>query len=127
MADIACIRSAVTIIPFFDSLGPSALIFVINQTEVQTMCIDGAGFDHMIKVKPSCPSLKTIVTFDPIPEDKLLKAEELGIKVYNYLEIIEEGKAHPNMTFKEPTPDTIHMFCYTSGTTGDPKAAMLSH
>ena len=28
---------------------------------------------------------------------------------------------------KEPTPDTIYMFCYTSGTTGDPKGAMISH
>ena len=27
----------------------------------------------------------------------------------------------------EPTKDTIYMFCYTSGTTGDPKGAMISH
>ena len=26
-----------------------------------------------------------------------------------------------------PKTDDIYMFCYTSGTTGDPKAAMLSH
>ena len=39
--DIACIRDSITIVPFFDSLGPDALSFVLNQTEVTTMCIEG--------------------------------------------------------------------------------------
>jgi len=26
-----------------------------------------------------------------------------------------------------PEPDTVYMFCYTSGTTGEPKAAIISH
>ena len=125
--DIACIRSSCTIVPFFDSLGPSALTFVLNQTEVETMCIDAGGFDHLLKVKPECAHLKTIVTFDDLPEEKLNKAKELGIKVYHYNDILNEGKKHPDATFREPTPETTHMFCYTSGTTGDPKAAILTH
>lgn len=32
-----------------------------------------------------------------------------------------------NVTMVEPTADTTALFCYTSGTTGDPKAAKLSH
>jgi len=27
----------------------------------------------------------------------------------------------------EPKSETIYMFCYTSGTTGDPKGAKMSH
>lgn len=30
VADLACMRSAITIVPFFDSLGPSALEFILN-------------------------------------------------------------------------------------------------
>jgi long-chain acyl-CoA synthetase len=37
------------------------------------------------------------------------------------------GNSNPHVVLDEPTPDTIYMFCYTSGTTGDPKGAMLSH
>jgi long-subunit acyl-CoA synthetase (AMP-forming) len=30
VVDLACMRSSITIVPFFDSLGSSALSFVIN-------------------------------------------------------------------------------------------------
>lgn len=31
------------------------------------------------------------------------------------------------MSLSEPLPDTIYLFSYTSGTTGDPKGVMLSN
>jgi long-chain acyl-CoA synthetase len=91
------------------------------------MCVDVTGFDNLLKVKPECHSFVNIISFDDVPEDKMTKAKSLGLNVFHYNEILNEGKNHPDMTFKEPTPETFHMFCYTSGTTGDPKAAMLSH
>lgn len=42
ITDLACVRSSVTIVPFFDSLGPAALAYVINQTELTTMCIEAS-------------------------------------------------------------------------------------
>lgn len=30
-------------------------------------------------------------------------------------------------TVREPTPETVYMFSYTSGTTGDPKGVKLTH
>jgi long-chain acyl-CoA synthetase len=42
-------------------------------------------------------------------------------------EVIEVGASAGSVSLIEPTPESIYMFCYTSGTTGDPKAAMLSH
>jgi long-chain acyl-CoA synthetase len=31
------------------------------------------------------------------------------------------------MKLSEPVPESTYMFCYTSGTTGDPKGAMIQH
>lgn len=31
------------------------------------------------------------------------------------------------MELLEPKPETVYIFCYTSGTTGDPKGVMLTH
>jgi long-subunit acyl-CoA synthetase (AMP-forming) len=42
--------------------------------------------------------------------------------------VIEAGKnATSDINLIEPQPETIYMFAYTSGTTGEPKAAMLHH
>jgi len=40
VVDLACAISDITIVPFFDSLGAEALSFVLNQTEVTTMCCE---------------------------------------------------------------------------------------
>ena len=38
-----------------------------------------------------------------------------------------EGRKVEDFNFERPSVDSTVMFCYTSGTTGEPKAAMLSH
>jgi len=55
--------------------------------------------------------------------------EDVGIKVWTINEVVEEGRKHASMDLSEDMPkgEDISMFCYTSGTTGDPKAAKLTH
>ena len=49
--DLACIKDSITIVPFFDSLGPEALAFVVNQTEVTSMVVEANNFDALVKLK----------------------------------------------------------------------------
>ena len=60
-----------TVVPFFDSLGPNALSYVINQTEVSTMCIEEKTIETFIKLKNKgdCVNLKNLVSMDPFTED----------------------------------------------------------
>ena len=71
IADLACLRSSVTIVPFYDSLGPESISYIINQTELTTMCIELKAFDSLVKLKPQCPTLETLICFDEIPEGKI--------------------------------------------------------
>lgn len=51
----------------------------------------------------------------------------MDIKIYKFSEIIIAGETNPHVSLTRPTPDSVYMFCYTSGTTGDPKGAKILH
>ena len=66
ITDLACMRSDVTIVPVYESLGADALGFIIRQTELTTMCIEKKSIDLMIKLKTSgkIPGLMNLICFD---------------------------------------------------------------
>lgn len=83
--DLACMRNSVTIVPFFDSLGPDALSFVINQTELTTMCIEKNNLDLLLKVKETkCPTIQNLVLFEDVNDEQREKAEKCGVKLFDY-------------------------------------------
>lgn len=48
-----------------------------------------------------------------------------GLKLYYWNEVLEAGKE--KKAYAKVVPKDIHTFSYTSGTTGAPKAAMITH
>ena len=77
--------------------------------------------------KSGCKFLENIVLFDQSTEEQKIEAKSAGLNLYDFKDIIEVGRGHPELVLTDPTPDSIYMFCYTSGTTGDPKGAKLTH
>ena len=75
--------------------------------------------------------LVNLVCWDSnVTEEDRAGAEAAGLKLYTLAEVIERGESEAkagNTSIKQPQPDDIYMFSYTSGTTGDPKGVMLSH
>lgn len=84
------------------------------------------------------PGLRAIISMDslqdtvPVPgatsPAKILRAwgEEKGIKVFGFDEIENFGAEFPRKHLP-PHEDEVASLCYTSGTTGQPKGAMLTH
>mmetsp|Transcript_8547 Transcript_8547/g.14411 ORF Transcript_8547/g.14411 Transcript_8547/m.14411 type:complete len:371 (-) Transcript_8547:647-1759(-) len=131
LTDLACSSLKGTTIAFYDTLGPQAIEFVISQTEITTITCAATQLSKIILLKSQgkAQTIKNLISMDEFDKSIQKDGEEADIKVFHINEVIEEGKKHANINLEElmPSPDDIQMFCYTSGTTGDPKAAMLTH
>ena len=88
------------------------------------MCTEINGFEQLLKAKMNCNSLKSIVCFDEIPAEKRQAAENLGLTVYHFNDILDDGKKEKDVELKDPLPETYYMHSYTSGTTGNPKVPL---
>ena len=54
-------------------------------------------------------------------------AKQAGLNIYSLDMVLKTGRNSKNKTFVEPNPESAYMFCYTSGTTGNPKGVKLSN
>ena len=77
--------------------------------------------------KERTPSLQNLVMFDEVTEEEREQGAAVGLKVYTMKDVMEHGKEHPEVVLRDPKPESVYMFCYTSGTTGDPKGAKITH
>ena len=129
MTQLATNRQSGTVIAFYDTLGPSAVEFVIRQTKLTTISCALQSLRSLIMLKSQgrADSVQNLVCFDEIDDDIKSDAKEAGLKLYSFMEVIAAGRDSPQSEFDEPTKDTVALFCYTSGTTGDPKAAKITH
>nr|AND95616.1 Long-chain acyl-CoA synthetase [Chromera velia] len=126
IAALAGYRQAFTLVPLYETLGPETVRFVINQTKLKTVCVEGNSLNALVAAKPECPSLELAILFDAPSDEVKKKAEELGLKLMTVPEVIEEGAKKPVAPASCDT-EQINTVCYTSGTSGTPKGAMLPH
>lgn len=131
MLDLACIFYAFTIVPIYDTLGEEATLFAFDQTKMSTCFLTFNHLSNILKLKEETKRfefLKFLVIMDPlnITEDLTAKTESLGIRLITIDQLMEAGMKNPK-PYRKVTSDTVYAFSYTSGTTGEPKGAMISH
>eukprot|EP01012_Entosiphon_sulcatum_P032260 TRINITY_DN41048_c0_g1_i1.p1 TRINITY_DN41048_c0_g1~~TRINITY_DN41048_c0_g1_i1.p1 ORF type:complete len:728 (+),score=132.01 TRINITY_DN41048_c0_g1_i1:30-2186(+) len=116
-----------TTVPLYDTLGEETVQMIINETELTTvLTAEPHETLKVIHAAAHCPTLRTIIQVEPVQDDQREKAQKANVRLLHFEEVEAAGRAHP----REPTPpsaNAIATFCYTSGTTGRCKGALLTH
>jgi len=101
---------------------PDQIAWVVNHAEDQVLCFDMSFLPIAKAICGKCPSVKHWVALcdaDKLPADT-------GIpNLLSYEALLSMQSSH--YTWPELDENTASSMCYTSGTTGNPKAALYSH
>ena len=113
--------------------------YVINHAEIPIVVTGVNRIPGLIQLASKVPGLKVIISMDeledesPVPfgsttSGKILKAwaEDKGLVLLSFSEVEKLGKQNPRK-HNPPSQSDLACICYTSGTTGVPKGAMLTH
>ncbi|KAL4239460.1 Long-chain-fatty-acid--CoA ligase 5 [Mactra antiquata] len=127
VSEQACSMFSMVTCALYDTLGPETCQFIINQTGMTVVICDTAARVQLLLDKAGdMPSLKTIVVMDKITDQNQTTAKQYNVKLVPFETVKENGKKNP-VALVPPKPEDLCLICYTSGTTGDPKGALLTH
>uniref|UniRef100_A0AAQ4PHJ9 Long-chain-fatty-acid--CoA ligase n=1 Tax=Gasterosteus aculeatus aculeatus TaxID=481459 RepID=A0AAQ4PHJ9_GASAC len=130
IGELACYTYSMVAVPLYDTLGPDALVFIIDQAEISTvLCDNQSKVETLLQTREAgqTPALKTIVVMDPFGSELVERGIRCGVDVVSMMDVEVKHALLGQNVVVPPKPDDLSIVCFTSGTTGNPKGAMLTH
>ena len=103
-------------------LHPDQIVWIADHAEDQVLCFDMTFLPIIQAIHKRCSTIKHFIALcdaDKLPEDTGIP----GLQSYEAW----IGKQSDQYTWPEFDENSASSMCYTSGTTGNPKAALYSH
>ncbi|KAN0062945.1 medium-chain fatty acid-CoA ligase faa2 [Thecaphora frezii] len=131
------------LVSLYDSYDTPSASYILNHAEVRVLFTTPSHVAAVLSEKGAgnLPLLKAIVILEPFrlpkvecdappsdpAKDLLAKqwAATVGVDTYAWHELLQLGRQNV-LAHTPPTFNDIVSFCYTSGTTGNPKAAIIT-
>uniref|UniRef100_A0A452FPC2 Long-chain-fatty-acid--CoA ligase n=1 Tax=Capra hircus TaxID=9925 RepID=A0A452FPC2_CAPHI len=124
-----CFTYSMVIVPLYDTLGTEAITYIINKAELSLVFVDKPEKANLLLEgveNKLIPCLKTIVLMDSYGSDLLERGKKCGVEIISMKAMEDLGRANRQKP-KPPAPEDLAVICFTSGTTGNPKGAMITH
>ncbi|CAK9259791.1 unnamed protein product, partial [Sphagnum jensenii] len=125
VTELACGSYSYISVPLYDTLGADAVKYIINHAEVTALFCTPDKLQNLLPQLSELPSVRLIVVVGGTESLPSLPSRS-GIDIVPYSRLKAQGLADTR-SFIPPRPHDVATLCYTSGTTGVPKGAMLTH
>lgn len=129
ISELACYTYSMVVVPLYDTLGPGAIRYIVNTADISTVICDKPEkartlLDHV--ERRETPGLSSIILMDPFEKELLERGRRCGVRIQTMQEVEDCGRESRHAPVP-PRPEDLSIVCFTSGTTGNPKGAMLTH
>lgn len=119
-------------VPLYDTLGPDTACFILAQTGTKSVVCSRAELKHLCEAKETgeCPLFTHVILVDGVIPEASEMAKRANLEVISFAKVEATGSqliATKGHKHNPPSRNDIMTFCYTSGTTGDPKGALITH
>ncbi|RLW02301.1 hypothetical protein DV515_00007368 [Chloebia gouldiae] len=129
ISEYACYTYSMVAVPLYDTLGPEAIVYIVNKADISVViCDTPAKAEVLLKncEDKKTPCLKIVVLMDLFDKELKDRGAKVGIEILSLQEVEELGRNNIREPVP-PKPEDLSVVCFTSGTTGNPKGAMLTH
>uniref|UniRef100_A0A2K5RZE2 Long-chain-fatty-acid--CoA ligase n=1 Tax=Cebus imitator TaxID=2715852 RepID=A0A2K5RZE2_CEBIM len=113
-----CFAYSMVIVPLYDTLGSEAITYIINKAELSLVFVDKPDKAKLLLEgveNKLIPGLKIIVLMDAYGSELVERGKKCGVEVISM------------KAMEPPAPEDLAVVCFTSGTTGNPKGALITH
>lgn len=126
LADLGILAAGGVVVPIYESNIPEQVEFILNDSGAKIVFVENnAQYQKIVEVRKAVKGLSHVVYFADVPDGD--KNDDVG----SLAELMDFGAAKGEEVYKrglESTKaDDDASFVYTSGTTGNPKGAVLTH
>jgi long-chain acyl-CoA synthetase len=125
-ADIACMSVGGVTAPIYTTNSPEQVAYIVGHSDSKIACVENPEqLQKLLKMRSDLPELEKVIVFEGYTGD----AD--GDFVLTWADLLGAGDSIDDARYDERTgdvsPEKLATFVYTSGTTGPPKAVMLTH